>query len=89
MCSSFTGKACLFEHLADSILITAAKLSHFVTGHRSPVDAVKTTWQRILHGFIVSFLWNCCRNDNKMNRMYHIYVSLLTTKDNRVFQGDR
>jgi hypothetical protein len=38
----------LFEHPMKNMLIATAKLSNFVTGRHSPVDAVKIMWQRIL-----------------------------------------
>jgi len=38
----------LFEHPMKNMLIATTKLSHFVTGRHSPIDAVKTMWQKIL-----------------------------------------
>lgn len=38
----------LAEHPAGGVLISATKLSHFVTGRYAPADAVAAMWKRIL-----------------------------------------
>jgi hypothetical protein len=84
--SSFAGKAGLFEHLSDSILSAAAKLSHFVASRTALLMLSKQCGTRFSNGFIASFLWNCCRNDNTMSRMYQIYVALLRTRITKFFK---